>query len=121
MKKLIYLSKLMLFFCFFLSYGQESSQKETIGKTYIINAKSGSSYNHLYFPKPNFIMKKGGFPNYEALVGKKIKVTKITKEKKSGTIVTFELENGGKFFGTHKVVNGNIEKALENGEISAVL
>lgn len=111
----------MFLFCFFLSYGQESTQNETVGKIYVINAKSGSSYNHLYFPKPNFIMKKGGFADYDALVGKKIKVTKIAKEKKSGTVFTFELENGDKFFGTHKVINGNIEKALENGEITAVL
>lgn len=97
MKKLIYLSKLMFLFCFFLSYGQENTQNETIGKIYVINAKSGSSYNHLYFPKSNFIMKKGGFPNYESLVGKRIKVIKIAKENKSGTIVTFELENGNKF------------------------
>ncbi|NJM78820.1 MAG: hypothetical protein HC854_02905 [Flavobacterium sp.] len=66
-------------------------------------------------------MKKGGFPNYESLVGKRIKVIKIAKENKSGTIVTFELENGNKFFGTHKVIDGNIEKAIENGEITAVL
>ena len=112
---------MFLFCCCFLSYGQESSQNETIGKVYVINSKSGSSYNHLYFPKPNFIMKKGGFADYDALLGKKIKVTKIVKEKESGTIVTFQLENGSKFFGTHKVINGNIEKALENGEITAVL
>lgn len=121
MKKLIHLSKLMFLFCFFLSHGQEITQNETVGKVYVINAKSGNAYTHLYFPKPNFILKKGGFADYDALVGKKIKVTKIAKEKDSGTIVTFELENGTKFFGTYKVVNGNIEKAIENGEISPAL
>lgn len=121
MKKIIHLSKLMFLFCFFISHGQEITQNETVGKVYVINAKSGNAYTHIYFPKPNFIIKKGGFANYDALVGKKIKVTKIAKENKSGTIVTFELENGEKFFGTHKVVDGNIEKAIENGEITAVL
>ena len=120
MKKLIYLLKMMFLFCFFLSYGQESSQNETVGKIYIINAKSGSSYNHIYFPKPNFIMKRGGFANYNALIGKKIIVTKVLKEKKTGTIVSIKLEDGSKFFGVYPSMDANLQKAIEKGELQEV-
>jgi hypothetical protein len=120
MKKLIYLSKLMFLFCFFLSYGQENAQNETIGKIYVINAKSGSSYNHIYFPKPNFIIKRGGFANYDALIGKKIIVTKVLKEKKTGTLVSIKLEDGNKFFGVYPSIDANLQKAIEKGELLEV-
>jgi hypothetical protein len=120
MKKLLLLITLFFSLSFLNSYSQESTSTDFKDKIYIINTPSGSSYNHIYFPKTNFIKKRGGFANYEALIGKKIIVTKIVKEKKKGTIVSIQLEDGSKFFGIYPSIDSNISKAIERKELLEV-
>ena len=71
--------------------------------------------------KTNFIKKRGGFENYEALVGKKVVVVNKIKEKKEGWIVLLKLEDGGKFFGVYPTIEAHLEKAIEKGELEITL
>lgn len=72
---------------------------------------------HIYFPKENFIIKKGGIPNYKNLSGTKVVVTKVTKNANGSREITLKRENDHKFFNSISVVKANYEKAIEEKEI----
>lgn len=117
------LHKIILFGLLFLSintFCQEVDSSTFIDKTYIIQSVPNDNYQYISFPKPNFIIKKGGFANYDALIGRKVTVTKIVKEKKSGTVVSIKLEDGNKFFGVYPSMDANLKKAIEKGELLEV-
>lgn len=115
--------KIILFGLLFFSintFSQEVDSSTFIDKTYIIQSVPNDNYQYISFPKPNFIKKRGGFANYDALVGEKITIAKIVKEKKTGTVVSIKLENGNKFFGVYPSIDANLQKAIEKGELLEV-
>ncbi|NHN25420.1 dihydroorotase [Flavobacterium jejuense] len=117
------LHKVILFgflFFFINSFSQEVDVSTFINKTYIIQSVPNGNYQYISFPKPNFIKKRGGFANYDDLVGKKVTIFKIVKEKKSGTVVSIKLEDGNKFFGVYPSIDANLQKAIEKGELLEV-
>ncbi|GAA4271249.1 hypothetical protein U6A24_05065 [Aquimarina gracilis] len=88
-----------------------------VGDKLIIGKPSAKEYQHIHFPKTNFIMKKGGIANYKALAGSDVTVTKIDKDQDGNTKITLKRTNGKKFFNAVAIVNANFEKALEEKEI----
>ena len=91
-----------------------------VGDVLKIGHPKASRFQHINFPKPNFIIKKGGIANYKRVEGDKVVVTSI-KERKDGTLqVQIKMADGGRFFGTHSVVSADLKNALESGELHGI-
>ena len=91
-----------------------------VGDILRIGHPDASRFQHIDFPRPNFIIKKGGIANYKRVEGDKVVVTSI-KEKKDGSLeVQIKLADGGRFFRTHYVVWADLKKALESGELREI-
>ena len=91
-----------------------------VGDILRIGHPDASRFQHIDFPRPNFIIKKGGIANYKRVVGDKVVVTSI-KETKDGTLqVQIKLADGGRFFRTHSVVTADLKNALESGELHGI-
>ncbi|MCK0192037.1 hypothetical protein [Arenibacter sp. F20364] len=88
-----------------------------VGDVLEIGRPNAPVYKHIDFPKPNFIIKRGGIANYKRVEGNKVVVTLI-KEKKDGTVqVKIKKVDGGKFFKSQTVVSADLKKALQSGEL----
>jgi hypothetical protein len=94
-----------------------NQQNPQVGDIYEIGKPETRTYRHINFPKPNFIIKKGGVANYKLAVGKKVIVTSVKKKKDGTNQVTIKREDGGRFFGSHTFISANFEEALEAGEL----
>ncbi len=113
MNKFVFIALLSLF----SAQGQEDTKSIEVGDVLTIGTPSAKNYQFINFPKTNFIIKKGGIPNYKELVGNRVIVTEINNAEKGFTKITIKRENGGKFFNSVAVVNASLEKALEKNEI----
>lgn len=88
-----------------------------VGDVLEIGKPAFNSYDHIHFPRPNFIIKKGGIANYKRAEGQKVVITAI-KEKKDGTFkVKLKRNYGGRFFGSHVNVSASLDGALSSGEL----
>ncbi|WP_111309451.1 hypothetical protein [Confluentibacter sediminis] len=120
MRKLCYL----LFFAFGLSFANnqplENQNEPKVGDVLIINQPSGSKYNYIFFPKLNFIVKKGGLSNYKSVHGNHVIVKEVETKPNGKTYVHLEKKDNTDFFGFLKTVKANYEKSLHAGEISIV-
>ncbi|VXB79436.1 conserved exported hypothetical protein [Flavobacterium sp. 9AF] len=112
---------LFLAFSFINTYSQEKTTQQDIKKVYVLKSVQNNAYQHIYFPKTNFIKKRGGFENYETLIDKKVIVTKRVKQKKDSWIVLLKLEDGTNFFGVYPTIEADLEKAIEKGELEIAL
>ena len=96
---------------------QTTSINVTIGDIYTIGTPNAVTYKYIDVPRPNIIMKRGGFPNYSDIAGRNVEVTAI-KEKKDGTNkVTIKLKDGTKFFGSHRTLTTDFNNAIASGEL----
>ncbi len=117
MKKILFFTLLA-----FLTLEVQSNTNPTqntieVGDVLTIGNPSAQKYQHIKFPKTNFIIKKGGIPNYKALAGSNVTVTYVEKKEDGTTVITLKKEDGKKFFNTITVVKADFEKALEEKEI----
>ncbi|KPM32000.1 Hypothetical protein I595_1648 [Croceitalea dokdonensis DOKDO 023] len=92
-------------------------QDVEVGDVFEIGKPETNMYQHIKFPKPNFIIKKGGNANYKRVEGKKVVVTDVKERKDGTTRIKITPTDGGRFFETHSVVNADFLKALESGEL----
>lgn len=91
-----------------------------VGDILQVGQPEAARFQHIEFPRPNFIIKKGGIANYKRLEGDKVVVTSI-RETKDGTLeVQIKLANGGRFFRTHSVVTADLKNALASGELHRI-
>ena len=95
-----------------------SDAEVSSGDIYTIGDVQAGGYEHIYFPRPNFIIKKGGIVNYKRLVGKEVEVVSVTY-KENQPIVTLKRLDGHRFFGSHRYVKANFSKALDRGELQS--
>lgn len=109
---------------FFIMKGQENISNTqdpiAIGDVLIIGKPSDQHYCYIHFPKTNFIIKKGGIPNYKSLIGDRVIVTEVTQTKAGNRKITLKREDGYKFFNSISQVNIDLEKALEYNEVILV-
>lgn len=97
-----------------------SPQDVKVGDILEIGRPDAPQFQHIDFPRANFIIKKGGIANYKRVVGNKVMVTDI-KEKNDGTLVVkIKKTDGKRFFNSHPVVTADLKNALESGELSAL-
>ena len=110
MKNLILI--LTFLFVSMSTYGQNSYDLKP-GDVLEIHTDSNMPFDHIYFPKPNFIIKRGGIANYKALNGVKVQIEEISEN----SIMRLKPLNGKKFFNTYSYVEAHLEKAIENKEL----
>ena len=97
-----------------------AQQEVKVGDILQIGHLDAPRFKHIDFPRPNFIIKKGGIANYKRVEGYKVVVTSI-KEKKDGKLqVKIKRADGGRFFGSHLVVSADLKDALESGELRRI-
>lgn len=95
----------------------EVTSEVEVGDVFEIGKPETNNYKHINFPRPNFIIKRGGRVNYKSVEGNKVIVTSI-KEKKNGTTqIKIKRKDGGRFFGSHTTVGANFGEALLSGEL----
>ncbi|MBD0852213.1 hypothetical protein [Maribacter arenosus] len=90
-----------------------------VGDVFEIGKPETNTYKHINFPRPNFIIKRGGRANYKLVEGNRVVITSI-KEKKDGTTqVKIKRKDGGRFFGSHTVIGADFDQAIQSGELQA--
>jgi len=93
-----------------------SADTIAVGDVITLGAPSGQQYEHILFPRPNFIIKKGGTTNFKRLQGLKVIVT--NKEETDGkTNITIKRKDGKKFLNSIQIVKAHLEAALDAKEI----
>ena len=113
MKKIILTT--ILFLAALTSNAQD---KPEVGDKLIINTPSGQSYNHVAFPKLNFIAKRGKIANYKSVIGNEVIVKEVISESNGNIYVVLVKEDGSKFFGFQTKVKANYKNAIDSGELS---
>jgi hypothetical protein len=89
-----------------------------VGDVLIINKPNANGYKYIFFPKLNFITKKGGLANYNIIEGNHVVIKKVETNINGDAYVYLERKNGKKFFGCLKEVKANFTKSLNSGEMS---
>ncbi|WP_339840873.1 hypothetical protein [uncultured Maribacter sp.] len=90
-----------------------------VGDIFEIGKPETNKYKHIDFPRENFIIKRGGIANYKRAEGATVVVTSV-KEKKDGTTqIKFKRKDGGRFFGSHTVIQADYHEAISSGELMA--
>ncbi|MBK3519416.1 hypothetical protein [Carboxylicivirga marina] len=117
MKKLVLLTLLVGLFTG-ISFAQGAGADVKEGDVFTIAKVENNQYQHIHFPKNNFIIKKGGVADYNTIVGEQVEVTSV-KEKKNGKVVaTIKLSSDHKFFMSHKYVTVDLNEAISSNELS---
>lgn len=97
---------------------QSEPQTVKTGDVLVINKPSNQTFKHLDLPRANFIIKKGGIANYKSIVGKRVRVKGVKRNKLGETTVVLEREDGRKFFNSFPSITANLNNAVEEGELS---
>ena len=116
MKKVLFIS-VMVFWILDLN-AQTDPLSATKGDLFVINKSANQNYRHLDLPRANFIIKKGGIANYKSIVGTRVRVTGVKRNKSGETAVILKREDGRKFFNSFPSITANLDKAIEEGELS---
>ena len=95
------------------SFSQNEISDLKPGDILYINKDSNTPFQYLYFPKPNFIIKRGSIANYKDLNGMQVQIEAITDEFVARLIPL----NGKKFFNIFSYVNADLKSALNNKEL----
>lgn len=110
------LTFLTLFLVSFGIFGQAESSEIKVGDMFTIEKNTNVPFEHLHFPRANFIIKRGGVANYKGLDDVKVKVVKLLED----DMVKLTSVSGKKFFNTYKYVKADLTKALEDGELKYI-
>ena len=116
MKKAAFLI-LSFFFALQLN-AQHQEDTQTVGAELTIKSPSSSAYKHLYFPRKNIIIKRGGIANFKSVVGTKVVISKILKKDNGVTEVVLKRADGRKFFNYLPNIKANLDQALAMGELA---
>lgn len=111
-----------LFFSLFsiVIYSQNSNPSVKVGDVFVIGEVYNNNYEHINFPRANFIIKRGGIANYKNVTGKQVEIASI-KEKKDGSLLaTIKLTSEKFFFNSHKYVTVEIIDAIRQKELLRV-
>ncbi|MGB5821856.1 MAG: hypothetical protein WBG90_20400 [Saonia sp.] len=96
---------------------QDNSDLVTVGDILVINQPSGTDFKHIFFPKKNFVIKRGGIADMKSIYGKKVVVSNV-KTKDNGSIeVILKPKDGRKFFKALPSVKADLKNALIQGEL----
>jgi len=96
---------------------QESWDHAGVGDILEIGHTDNYQYTHVKFPKPNFIIKKGGIANYEKLAGMLVEITSVKIDDKGNTSVLLKRKDGKSFFGSFPEIKADYLKAIASEEL----
>ncbi len=114
--------KRILIGCFFclcsVTYAQEKKQVPIQEGTILTIAQPASAeYQHIHFPRKNFIIKRGAIADMKSVYGKKVEVVAYSYTDAGDTKVTLKRTDGKKFFRNFRTVDAHLEDALSSGEL----
>lgn len=119
MKKLFFAVILFLSFSL-IAIGNNpisDQEKPKVGEVLVVKENKGEKYNHIDFPRLNFLVKKGHKASYKSVYGVEVVVVEVLENKYGRVDVKLERTDGKKFFNYKKTVTANYEKALAKGEL----
>ncbi len=100
----------------------QAQQKEQLnikkGDVLTIEEPSASDYQHVHFPRKNFIIKRGGIADMKTVLGKKVEIIDYTYTSDGSTEVTLKRLDGKKFFRKFTTIKADLEDALSTDELS---
>jgi hypothetical protein len=88
-----------------------------VGTVLMIGRPSSNLYEHIEVPRMNFIIKKGGIPNYKTLFESKVIITKMKEMPDGSKEVYLKRQNGKRFFNSHSYIKAKLNQALESEEL----
>ena len=115
MKKLLLITFLIMSG---LTIQAQETQNIKVGTIVTIEKPSTTDFNHIHFPRKNFIIKKGGIVNYKRELGKKVEIIALESKKDGTRQARLKRTDGRKFFKSYTSVLADIDQAIEAGEIS---
>lgn len=115
MRKLIFI--LLVTFSLAGTRAQNISHPSQIGDTFIIAQPDAKDFEHINFPRANFIIKRGGIANIKSVIGNKVQITGLKENKDGTTDVILKRVDGKNFYRKFPAVTANLERALEGGEL----
>lgn len=86
------------------------------GEILKIGSSENFQYSDIQFPRANFIIKKGGRPEYSQLQGVEVVVSEVKKRDNSSTVI-LKRRDGKKFFGSFPEIKANYGDAIASGEL----
>ncbi|MGJ8715028.1 MAG: hypothetical protein ACSHXG_08000 [Maribacter stanieri] len=95
------------------SFSQNEVSNLKPGDILFISKDGNTPFQHLYFPKTNFIIKRGAIANYKGLNGMHVKIESLTND----YIARIVPVNDSKFFNKFSYVNANLKNALNDEEL----
>lgn len=104
----------------FPTLAQSDTSDATKGEVLIIHEPVSYGYSHVNFPRPNFIIKTGGRPDFKLVKGIKVEVTEVKTNDNGESKVILKRIDGKKFFGSFPAISANYEEALQSGELRRV-
>ena len=100
------------------AYAQEAQLSlDDMAAEWTLNMDEFNTFKHVKLPKKNFIIKKGGIPNYKSLKGLKLKIKSKSNAEDQYYLVR---SDGGKFFNKYKTICVDLSEAINSGELIKV-
>ena len=111
---------ILFMLCFSNPVVAQHTEDIEVGDLLRIEPSENYQYSHVQFPRPNFIIKRGGVANYKKLDGTLVEITEVNQVENGNTIIKIKRKDGKKFFGSFSVLKANYDQALASQEISQV-
>lgn len=114
------LSTVLAFFAAVCMYGQTDTSSFDKGAVFEIGTVKNDTYEHINFPRTNFIIKKGGIANYKNIEGQKVVVTSVKEKKNGKKVATIKRLDSKRFFNSHKYITVAFDEAIASKELIPV-
>lgn len=116
MKKVLFFTAFVMIA--FLTQAQQLQVPVNQGDSFTIKNPASSEFQHIHFPRKNFIIKRGGIADMKSVYGTEVVVTSVNLTNKGNTEVTLKRQDGRKFFRNFPEVTADLEQALQAGELT---
>jgi hypothetical protein len=100
---------------------QEKVHKVSRGDILTVGSPSGSTYQHIDFPRKNIIIKRGAIADFNNLLEIKVIVEHMAANKDGSTEVVLKRKDGHNFFRFYPFITANLDKALEKAELKVLV
>lgn len=112
------MKKLFFTFLFFgICFLASADNQPKVGDELVVKEPTAQTYNHIKFPKPNILIKRGTVDRYKSVYDNNVLVDEVVTEKDGETHIVLKKKDGTKFFGLINKVKANYTKAIDTGEL----
>lgn len=117
------MKKALIFLVFVISLvfstAAVQAQEVQVGDVLTLVEPSGNDFQYVYFPKKNFIIKRGGIADMDLVKNLEVEVVSVTYTNDNKTLVTLKRTDGGRFFKSLFSVKAELEGAMKAGELTS--